>query len=157
MPNTENKPMDKPVDELKVYSDKPQELPSKIKDLEGNDVVISKLSLGQEIDLYGVFSDFLASLPKNLGEETDAAEESNLKLLKEIPLFYLKAAVPILKMPEEELKNKFDLATLKELVDPFFGKFVNGATLGTAVPQIAQLPNSLVSTSTTADGQSKKP
>lgn len=147
MPNN----IDKEKNEVAVYSDKPLDFPEKIKDLDGNEVVIKKLSLKQEIELYTVFSDFLAQLVKKSEGSEEVATIENLNILKEVPLFYLKAAVPILNLSEEEIKERFDLQTLKGLVDPFFAKFLNDKN--PIAPMTGVLQNSLPSTPTTADGQ----
>lgn len=122
-------------------------VPSQITDLEGNTYKVKKISLKKEAEIGRLLKDVFA---KSISAEPEKAVE----LLSDMPELYGKAAAVILEMSYEDVISKFDLETLKELVDPFLSKFL-GLVTKTPVLKDLESTTPLQPLDTTSDGNQK--
>jgi hypothetical protein len=122
--------------EVKVFG----ALPSFVEDLNGNKIEVKKINLRKECQIFRILDEVASISPDSISS------------VAKIPEVYTKLGAIILDIPEEEVLDRFDLATIRSVVDPFLQKYAAEANkpLG-GVPE-APSPGSSPSSPGTVDG-----
>ena len=135
------------LNENKIYGD----ILDKIKDINGNDVVIKKITLKKECQIFALLGD----ASKTWGADTVDISQ----ILSQFPTFYTKIGSIILEMSEDEVMERFDLALIKKVVDPFLRRYsqeISNPLMMQGGKTDMNLQDSSPSSPTTVDGTPKQ-